>query len=197
VSFWDLSDGEAANKDAKTEYEIPGGNMEPIPNDSDVLARIKDVKWAGKRDALEKYVEIQWQVEAPDQFKNRIVFHKLWVADLDPSAKDEAKAREKRDKARRMLATIDANAKGSLMQSNDAPTDNSLALALVDARMVIKVMEWSIEDSSGGGTIRGNWVAGVKRKDSETRVGNALPQKPSAPAYGGGSTDDLEDEIPF
>ena len=196
MSFWDLSDGDVANKDVKTEYEIPGGNMEPIPNDSDVFARIKDVKWASKRDAQEKFVEIQWQIEAPQAFKNRVVFHKLWVGDLDPSAKDEDKAKAKRDKARRMLATIDNHAKGSLMQSNDNPTDNGLALALIDARMVIKVMEWSIEDSAGGGTIRGNWVSGIKSRGAETKVGDALPQKPSTPAHGGDSFD-MDDEIPF
>lgn len=200
MSFWDLSDGGAANEDVKKEYEVPGGNMDPIPNNSDVLAYIKAAKWASKRDADERYIEIQWQVEKPAEFLNRVVFQKLWVDDLDPSAKSEEKAKDKRDKARKMLATIDANAKGRLMQSGEAPTDDSLALALVDARMVIKCMEWSIEDRSSGETIRGNWVSAVKPKDAETSVGKALPAKSSGGGGGrpsGGGGFDLDDEIPF
>lgn len=202
MSFWDLSDGGAANEDVKKEYEVPGGNMDPIPNNSDVLAYIKAAKWASKRDTDERYIEIQWQVEKPTEFLNRVVFQKLWVDDLDPSAKSEENAKEKRDKARKMLATIDANAKGRLMQSGEAPTDDSLALALVDARMVIKCMEWSIEDRSSGDTIRGNWISAVKPKDAETSVGKALPVKSSSggggrPSGGGGGGFDLDDDIPF
>ena len=103
MSFWDLSDGGAANENVEKEYEVPGGNMEPIPNNSDVLAYIKAVKWASKKDASERFIEIQWQVEKPETVANRVVFQKLWVADLDPTAKSEEKARQKRDKARRML----------------------------------------------------------------------------------------------
>jgi len=202
MSFWDLSDGGAANQDVQKEYETPGGNMDPIPNNSDVLAYIKAAKWASKRDADERYIEIQWQVEKPAEFLNRVVFQKLWVDDLDPTAKSEEKAKDKRDKARKMLATIDANAKGRLMQSGEAPTDDSLALALVDARMVIKCMEWSIQDASGGDPIRGNWVSAVKPKDSETSIGKALAVKSSAgaggrPSGGAGGGFDLDDEIPF
>lgn len=206
MSFWQLSDGGAANEDVQKEYEVPGGNMDPIPNNSDCLAYIKGAKWASKRDADEKYIEIQWQVEKPEDYLNRVVFQKLWVDDLDPMAKSEDKAKEKRDKARRMLATIDANAKGKLMQSGDAPTDDSLALALVDARMVVKVMEWSIDDRENyGEKIRGNWVSAVKPKDAETKTGEPLPPKSSGGGGGGrpsagGSTGggfDMDDEIPF
>lgn len=203
MSFWDLSDGGAANEDVQKEYEVPSGNMEPIPNNSDVLAYIKAAKWAEKRDTNERFIEIQWQVEKPAEFLNRVVFQKLWVDDLDPGAKSEEKAREKRDKARRMLATIDANAKGRLMQSGDAPTDDSLALALVDARMVIKCMLWEINDAGTGETIRGNWISAVKPKDAETSVGKALPVKTGGGAGsggrpgGGGGVPDFDDDIPF
>lgn len=203
MSFWDLSDGGAANENVEKEYEVPGGNMEPIPNNSDVLAYIKAVKWASKKDAEEKYIEIQWQVEKPEQFLNRTVFQKLWVADLDPMAKSEEKAKQKRDKARKMLATIDANAKGRLMQSTDAPTDDSLSLALVDARMVVKVMEWSIDPRDGTDIIRGNWISAVKPKDAETSIGKALDVKSSSGGpvgssqTSGGGSFGMDDEIPF
>jgi len=202
MSFWDLSDGGAANENVEKEYEVPGGNMEPIPNNSDVLAYIKAVKWASKKDASERFIEIQWQVEKPETVANRVVFQKLWVADLDPTAKSEEKARQKRDKARKMLATIDANAKGRLMQSSDMPTDDSLSLALVDARMVVKAMEWSINDAATGETIKGNWISAVKPKESETSIGEALKTKPSTggqttPGGASGGGFGIDDDIPF
>lgn len=203
MSFWDLSDGETAKTEEK-EYEIPGGNMDPIPDNSDVLAEIKEAKWDGQQDKPERYISIQWKVEAPDAVKNRVAFQKLWVQDLDPGAKTEDKAKQKRDKARRMLATIDANAKGRLMASADAPTDDSLALALQGAQMVIKCMTWEMPDRERAGEfIRGNWISAVKPKTSDLHVSAAKPaSKPASGgggSYGGGNAGglDLDDEIPF
>lgn len=203
MGFWDLSDGESA-KDTGTEYEVPGGNMDPIPNNSDVLAVIEDVKWAKKQGGDERYIEARWSVQAPEGYANRKIFHKLWVDDLDPMAKSEEKAKAKRDKARRMLASIDANCGGKLMQSADAPTDESLALALCNKPMVIKVMLWEMPDRERHGEmIRGNWVSAVKPKDAPLNIGEALPPKPkpqSSGGYGGsagGGFGGLDDDIPF
>jgi hypothetical protein len=196
MSFWDLSDGETAKTENK-EFEVPGGNFDPIPDNSDVLSEIKSVKWNSPRDKDERFVEINWRILAPEQFKNREVFQKLWVQDFDPSAKSEEKAKAKRDKARQMLATIDANAKGQLMASSEAPTDDSLALALLLAQMVIKCMIWEMPDRERHGEfIRGNWVSAVKPKTSELHVGEEKP-KTQAPSSGGGGSFDLDDEIPF
>ena len=199
MTFWDLSDGDAANENAKSEYEIPGGNMSPIPDNSDVLARIHGAKWQKKGDPEKRFIEIQWRVLAPKLLENRVVFQKLWVDDLDPNAKDEGKAVAKRDKARRMLASIDLNAKGRLMKSNEAPTDDALALALVDAQMVIKCMVWEVEDRSNGETISGNWVSAIKTKDAELTIGHTRPTatKPKSQASNGAGGFNLDDEIPF
>lgn len=208
MSFWDLSDGETAKTD-KTEYEIPGGNLTPIPGNSDVLAAPSDAKWATTKDKAERYIEITWKVEKPEAYAGRLVFHKLWVDDLDPNAKTEEKAKAKRDKARRMLATIDANAGGKLMRSNDMPTDDDLALALVDKPMVIKVMLWEMPDNHAPGNfISGNWVSAVKPKTAKLTIGNEMPT-PNAiassggrapmvtPAGAGSDNFSLDDEIPF
>ena len=196
MSFWDLSDGETAKSDSK-EFEVPGGNFDPIPDNSDVLSEIKGVKWNSPRDKDERFVEINWRVLAPEQFKNREVFQKLWVQDFDPGAKSEEKAKSKRDKARQMLATIDANAKGQLMSSSEAPTDDSLALALQGAQMVIKCMIWEMPDRERHGEfIRGNWVSAVKPKTADLNVGEEKP-KPVAAAGAPGGSFDLDDEIPF
>jgi len=205
MSFWDLSDNTSAVDDVKKEYEVPGGNMDPIPNNSDCLAEITAAKWATKGEGSDqvRYVELRWDVEKPDAYAKRVVFHKLWVDDLDPSANSEDKAKTKRDKARRMLATIDANAGGKLAKSNDAPTDDGLALALVGTKAVIKVMVWEMADSRDpGNTMRGNWISAVKDKTSPTSEGE--PMKPKANGAGaggqpsnGGGWDDLGDNIPF
>jgi hypothetical protein len=75
MSFWDLSDGETAKTENK-EFEVPGGNFDPIPDNSDVLSEIKSVKWNSPRDKDERFVEINWRILAPEQFKNREVFQK-------------------------------------------------------------------------------------------------------------------------
>jgi hypothetical protein len=208
MSFWDLSDGGSAAENIKDEYEI-AGNMDPIPHNSDCLAVIKKAEWAFKGEDGDEvsYVNVQWQVEAPDAYKNRTVFQKLWVDDLDPGAKDKKKAIAKRDKARQMLATIDGHARGKLVRATGRPTSDDMAMALVDAKMVIKVMLWELNDGA-----RGNWVSAIKGKDAETSEGEPLPTKKAAsgggygsggrPSGSGGSGSasprfDLDDEIPF
>ena len=50
MSFWDLSDGANAADEKSTEYEIPsGGNLDPIPDGSSVLAMIDEAKWDQKK----------------------------------------------------------------------------------------------------------------------------------------------------
>ena len=205
MSFWDLSDGQTA-ADTSKEYEIPGGSMEPIPNNSDVLAIIDQAKWANK-DKDDKnspaYIELRWSVMAPEAVKGRKVFHKLWVTDFDPNAKDDTKAKAKRDKARRMLAAIDANAGGNLTRTGEQPTDETLTLHLSNKPMVVKLMVWSMTTSDGT-DMAGNWVSAVSPSDKPLHISNEpLPKTSQAPAsgggggtYGGGSSVD-DDEIPF
>ena len=195
MSFWNLSDGQTA-VDTPKEYEVPGGSMEPIPNNSDVLAIVDQAKWADKDGAA--YIELRWAVMAPEAVKGRKVFHKLWVTDLDPNAKDEAKGKAKRDKARRMLASIDANAGGNLTRTGDAPTDETLTMHLCNVPMVIKVMVWSMKGSDGT-DMAGNWVSAVSPSDKPLQISSEpLPKTIAAPApYQGGNSDLGDEEIPF
>jgi hypothetical protein len=194
MSFWDLSDGKTA-VDTPKDYEILDG-MKPIPNNSDVLAIVDQAKWAEKDGAA--FVELRWSVMAPEEVKNRKVFHKLWVTDLDPNAKDEAKGKAKRDKARRMLASIDANAGGNLTRTGEAPTDETLTMHLCNVPMVIKVMVWSMKGSDGA-DMAGNWVSAVSPSDKPLQISSEpLPKTSAAPApYQGGNSDVGDDEIPF
>lgn len=196
MGFWNTSDGEDASKTG-AEYEIPGGNMEPIPDGSTVLAMVDEAKWAETQSG-DRYVSLRWTVLAPKEYENRKIFHKLWVTDYDPNAKDQAKAIAKTDKARKMLAAIDANAGGKLTAVDRVPTDDDLARALLDKPMTITLMTW--ESNTGGGG--GNWVCAVGPKSREQKIGERKPQRARAQspqgsggAYAGGS--DMDDEIPF
>ena len=216
MSFWDLSDSSSATQTG-TEYEVPGGNMDPIPDGSSVLAIVDEAKWR-RKDANDNtspaYIELRWNIVAPDQYKNRKIFHKLWVTDFDPSAKDREKAIAKRDKARRMLAAIDANAGGKLAQNPGVPTDDALSFALLNKPMVITLMTWEVSDARG--TASGNWVSAVapKSKGVDVKPPKAKPASTrqsddfGAASYGGGSFSQgggqpygggaaFDDDIPF
>ena len=191
AGFWNLSDGEDAAKTG-AEYEIPGGNMDPIPAGSSVLAMIDEAKWDHTQNDAEEYISLRWTVLAPEEYKNRKVFHKLWVTDHDPNAKDTAKAIAKTDKARKMLAAVDANAGGKLTAKDAKPSSDDLAMALMDKPMVITLGLWEMAGNSG------NWVMAVAPKNKTLKIGDKAPAKKS----GGNPLDfnrraDVDDEIPF
>ena len=192
MSFWDLSDGTSAAGQGG-EYEVAGPNLEPIPDGSTVLAMIDEAKWDGKPNKPERFISLRWTVLKPEAFANRKLFQKLWVDDMDPLAKDGAK---KRDKARRMLAAIDANAGGKLTAVQRAPVDDDLALALSNRPMTIRLGQWSIK-ADDGSDLTGNWVQAVGAKNAELKVGSApVIAKPAAsPVAARAQVDD--DEIPF
>ncbi len=187
MGFWNLSDNSSA-ADTGNEYEVPGGNLEPIPEGSSVLAAVDEAKWA-KTGGGEEYISLRWNVLQPETYKNRKIFHKLWVTDLDPNAKDEAKGIAKRDKAKHMLAAIDANAGGKLARVDAIPDDDDLQRCLVDKPMTVKLMVYSMPDRNGGDPITGNWVCAVAPKAAgvDVKPQGAKPKPRAA---------DLED-VPF
>lgn len=188
MSFWNTSDNQNAG-DTGGEFES-GGNMEPIPADTSVLAAPEEAGW----DEYEghSYISIRWTVLAPADYKNRKVFQKLHV-NGDPSAKDSAK---KADKSKRMLAAIDTNAGGQLLASGDAPTDESLSRCLVNKPMMLKLQVWEIDTENGKKS--GNWVSAVAPK------GNAKPaaapksaEKPAQNQQPESKAEDFDDDIGF
>lgn len=195
MSFWNLSDGETA-ADTPKEYDGGGGNFAPIPNDSSVLAIIEEAKWTTNENNGDprEYISARWSVMAPEQFKNRKVFQKLWVSDFDPNVKDETKAQKKKDNALKMLAGIDANAGGNLTRIQENPTNDSMAMHLTNKPMVIKLMIWSMPSNTGGDPMEGNWIAAVSPADKPLAVGadsRPAPKPSEASRY-------LEDDdIPF
>lgn len=194
MTFWSTSTGEDLAKTPVQagEYETPSTNMDPIPDGSTVLAYIKEAKWdTGKpEDGSPRFINLRWDVMEPEAVKNRVIFQKIWAKDPDPQAK---KPDDKRDKALKMLAAIDANAGGKLAAKGAEPTNDELLVALANKPMAITVKVWSMTGNDGS-TMEGNWVCAVAPKGKELVVKDA----PKKPASGGGANyDDLDDDIPF
>jgi len=198
-SFWQTSDNDDATK-TDGSFESGGGNFDPIPEGSSVLAMPDEAKWDTPRDRSEEFISIRWSVIAPEEYRNRKIFQKIWVEDHNPQAKDETAAIRQIDKGKRMLAAIDANAGGKLARSAKRPTDQDLAVALISKQMVIKLGVWKMTNDRGEEN-SGNWVMAVNSKATgkvEAKPAAAVMAKPAAtrtpaPDF----NDDLDDDVPF
>lgn len=184
MSFWNLSDGE--NVDTNNgEFETGSGNIEPIPDNTEVLAVCDEAKW-DETTRAGQFISLRWTVVKPADYKNRKVFQKIRVEDEDP---------KKADKAKRMLAAIDANAGGKLVASGQAPTDENLTKCLTNKPMVLRLQVWELEGDDGN-TRTGNWVSRVAPKSSggQKPAPNQEPDPVTPPQQ---AEDDDLDKIPF
>lgn len=96
MSFWNLQEPVTG------EMEMGGGDIEPIPSGTSVLAAIDEAKW----DEYEgdSYISLRWQVLAPEDYKNRKIFQKVRVLDSD------SKSRKKPSECwQRLMPTREAN----------------------------------------------------------------------------------------
>jgi len=204
MSFWDLDDGTSAVTNDK-EYSAGGGDFDVIPKGSSVLVSIEDASWKEGYQVSETFVNLKVRVAKPEAYANRILFFKLWIDDLDPGVKtngvfDRAKAVTKRDKHKKMLMAIDANAKGKLAKLSGRPTDDQLAIALTATQFVATLGVWDKTDDEGKKTPGGNWLMASKPKTAEISE-----PAPKSTGNGGNSTtrqrssfaDDLDDDVPF
>jgi len=178
MSFWDLADGGKVETEGK--FDLGGGDLEPIPNNTGCVAAIEEAKW-DEYDG-DRYISLRWRVVQPGEYANRAVFQKVRVFDSKP---------EKADKAKRMLAAIDTNAGGKLVALGREPTDTDLMSALMGKIMAIKVMVWEME-LDGGETKRGNWISAVAPYKGKIEQAPA-PRPAPAPE----PIDDDIDSIPF
>lgn len=163
--------------------------MSPIPADSSLLAMIDEAKWQWNRDNTAQHISLRWSVVEPETYKNRKIFQKLWVSDLDPSVQDDNKAQKKRDKALQMLAAIDANCGGKLSKKDAMPNSDDLTLALTNRLMVIKVQVWEIK-SLDGSTNSGNWISAVAARTKGVEVKEAAAKPAPRVSV-------LDGEVPF
>lgn len=123
-------------------------SIEVIPHDTTCVAMLDDAGWTEYQG--EEYINLRWTVLEPAVYKGRKIFQKVKVHDSDS---------KKQEKARRMLAAIDANCGGKLMAAGEEPTDTALAKALLNKPMLIKVMVWEMDDR------KGNWISAVSPKN--------------------------------
>ncbi len=201
--FWNLSDGEDVAASTNGEFDAGGGNMEPIPPETSVLAAIDEAKW-DKDQQGNRFISLRWTVLAPAEFDNRKVFQKLWVLDADPRAKAD-KVAAKRDKAKKMLAAIDTNAGGKLLARPVMPTDETMTSCLTNKPMVVKVMVWAMRDSTTGDMMRGNWIGAVAPKGSEISTPEHIERSKAEMAHAHNNSAGQaaknsrvgDDEIPF
>ena len=143
MSFW--SDD---HRKVGPSFESGGGDFEPIPANTGVIAAIKNAEWSEYKG--DRHISIRWDVVSPEQYKGRVVFQKVRVLDDDPAKADRAKS---------MLAAIDKNAGGALLKLDSEPTDYDLASALTGKMMALKLQVWELEID--GQQRSGNWVSAV------------------------------------
>ena len=200
--FWGLSTGEETSTKTDGSFDAGGGNLQPIPNETSVLAAIDEAKW-DKDTNGNRFISLRWSVLQPEEYDNRKVFQKLWVLDDEPKAKDPVK---KRDKAKLMLGAIDMNAGGKLLAKPVMPTDEAMTLHLTNKPMIIKVMVWSMRDNMTGDIARGNWVGAVSSRQTgklstpeEIERGKAEMDHAQRNSASGAAKANrtIDDEIPF
>ena len=165
MSFFQLSTGQAVQ--ATGEFESGGGNMEPLPEGTQVMAMVDQAKWDAHDG--EYFVSLRWTVAMPEEYKNRKIFQKIKVKNPDA---------EKRDKALMMLAAIDANAGGQIMALGAEPEDADLAAALLNRPMVLKLGLWKM-DNAQGESKSGNWVQKVAPRKKGATAPAATPAAPA------------------
>lgn len=186
MSFFKMSDGTAPTTNGTA--EMGGGNLPPIPSGTQVKAAITEAKWEEPGQYAEKHIKLRWDVVDGD-YKKRVIFQKVRVANDDAN---------KRDKAIRMLAAIDANCGGKLMQLNAEPTDMDLMQSLCNRPMVIKLEVWEMEGSDGE-TRSGNWVQAVSSGKAQPPQQQAqqAPAQPQATETNNPDANAMNDNIGF
>lgn len=195
MSFWQTSDNDDATQTGSS-FDGGGGNMEPIPDNTTCTAMLDEVKWAETNDnAKAEYISARWRIVKPEIYANRVVFHKIFCTDDKPGAKAD-KIDQTRDKAKRMLAAIDANAGGKLAKLSTKPSDVQLATALLGKAMNIKVMVYDMEDRQDATKrVTGNWIAAVSAKSAIAEVKAAPKPAPAASVFA--DDDDDDPSVPF
>lgn len=190
MSYWALSDGEDLKSDGS--FESAGGSFVTIPEGSAVKAFIHSVKWQTKKDQSDEFLEVTWEIIDPEQFAKRRIFHKLWVEDLDPTAKDRDKAVKKRDNHRRMMGAIDANCGGKIIAMDKKARNEDFEKHWINKVMVISLGVYSLKNDDGSMNV-GNWVRAIAPKTADVKITDV-----PVPSAGTSSLKrEMDDSIPF
>lgn len=196
MSFWTTTEGEGIQ--ATGEYEAPSGSFDVFPDKTDLMAYIDEIKWQeGKPEyGGGRYINYRICVTAPEVYKNRKSYFKLWVDAANPNPNKQGdKAQKQVDKDKRLLAAMAVNAGGGLLTLSHEPTDDDLARELTQKPMIFKMGMWEMEGDNGE-MRSGNYVMAVSPASkgvSETPPPSVKP-KQAAQVSGGGFD---SEEIPF
>ncbi len=155
MSFWTLNDN-TEKLNTTGNFETGGGDIEPIPANTQVKAAIDEAKWDMTQDG-EEYISLRHTVLAPAEYKNRKVFQKLWVLGNNPNNNNP---QAQGDKAKRMLAAIAANCGGGLLKVEGQPSDQDLQQHLTGKPMALLLQVWELKKDDGT-TAKGNWISSV------------------------------------
>lgn len=185
MSFWNTSDNANAAQSTGA-FETGGGDMEPIPSNTQLEAAIEEAKWDAY--AGDEYVSLKWRVLKGDYAK-RVIYQKVRVQDANE---------QKADKHKRMLAAISQNAGGGLLKLSHKPTDMDLMQNLLNKPMAIMVQIWKIDKDRQGNPLpkeehkTGNWISAVApRGGAQSAAAKPAQQAPQQQAQDDG------DDIPF
>src|SRR5690625_2648700 len=193
MSFWNVA-GEDLNK-TQGSFEQEGGDIKPIPDGTQVLALIDEAKWDAFQEG-DDYISLRWSIMAPNEYKNRKVFQKLWVLGNNPNQSDAEKRKAQGVKAKKMLAAIDHNAGGKLLATGEAPTDDSMARSITNKPMVLKLKVWEMEIQ--GEKKSGNWIAAVSpRNEGAKKAEEAGAKEPAPQVQQPALEEEGDEEIPF
>jgi|GEM_PF-4882387 len=126
--FWNTSDGKEIESNGSF---VSGSGLDPFPDGTEVLSIISEAEldeYEGQRK-----IKITWIIGRPEKYKNRKIFQSLYVF-----SEHKNSSIEKADRAKRMLAAIDKNAGGKLMDTGNAPTTEAMTKCLVNSSMLQK-----------------------------------------------------------
>lgn len=175
MGLFNLSDGSKAG--GETEYDASEGFGVPLPDNTEVLAACTQIEWDEYEG--EEQIRTVWTMVMPAEYKDRKQFHNFRI-----NHDDERKA----DKAKKMLAAIDAAHGGKLAALDRLPTDEELGRALISKLMVLKVGYYDMRDQGGR---EGNYIKAVSPRKAGTIAEETVKKataKKAAP---------VDDDIPF
>jgi hypothetical protein len=138
-----------------TSYENSGFQA-IIPDGTQLHANILEATWEEATQYANQLIKITWYIVEKGAYNGFLINQKLHLNDNKAS---------KADKAKEMLATIDANCKGALMKLAQAGKlvegDNmQLARALNGGSALLIVAEYEM-DRDDGTKMQGNWIRKV------------------------------------
>lgn len=195
MSFWTTTEGEGIQ--ATGEYEAPSGSFDVFPDKTDLMFYLDEAKWAeGKPEyGGGRYINYRICVTAPECYKNRKAYFKLWVDANKPNPnKDADKAQKQVDKDKRMLAAMAVNAGGGLLALDREPTDEDLARELTQKLMVGKFGKWEMEGDNGEKR-EGNYLMALS--PSSKGVSESVAQSVTPKTQQATAAQDLGEDIPF